>query len=114
MVDFTGVVEAESRRFVATLDGVDAATPVPTCPGWTAADLAWHLTEVHGFWARILASRVTVIEQPRAYLSCVAKGILVNWYQRKALERAYLDELARQLKLDDALKLRLEQQLKQA
>ena len=57
MVDFTGVVEAESRRFVATLDGVDAATPVPTCPGWTAADLAWHLTEVHGFWARILASR---------------------------------------------------------
>ena len=30
------------------------------------------------------------------------------------MERAYLDELARQLKLDDALKLRLEQQLKQA
>lgn len=30
------------------------------------------------------------------------------------MERAYLDELARQLKLDDALKIRLEQQLKQA
>ena len=28
--------------------------------------------------------------------------------------KPYLDELARQLKLDDALKLRLEQQLKQA
>ena len=37
MVDFTGVVEAESRRFVATLDGVDAATPVPTCPADPAA-----------------------------------------------------------------------------
>lgn len=45
-------------------------------------------------FTRVLASRVTRIEQPRAYLSCVAKGILVNWYQRKALERAYLDVLA--------------------
>ena len=33
--------------------------------------------------------------------------------QQNFMERAYLDELARQLKLDDALKLRLEQQLKQ-
>ncbi|MGC5704452.1 sigma-70 family RNA polymerase sigma factor [Pseudomonas sp. NFXW11] len=52
-----------------------------------AADLA------QDTFTRILASQVTSIEQPRAYLSCVAKGILVNWYQRKALERAYLDAL---------------------
>lgn len=54
-----------------------------------AADLA------QDTFARILASRVTVIEHPRAYLSCVAKGLLVNWYQRKTLERAYLEALAR-------------------
>jgi uncharacterized membrane protein YebE (DUF533 family) len=30
------------------------------------------------------------------------------------MERAYLDELARQLKLDDSLKARLEQQVKDA
>lgn len=30
------------------------------------------------------------------------------------MERAYLDELARQLKLDDALKAKLEQQVKDA
>ena len=53
-----------------------------------AADLA------QDTFTRILASQVTVIDQPRAYLSCVAKGILVNWYQRKALERAYLDALS--------------------
>ena len=53
-----------------------------------AADLA------QDTFTRILASRIPTIEQPRAYLSCVAKGILVNWYQRKALERAYLDALA--------------------
>ena len=34
--------------------------------------------------------------------------------EQSFMERAYLDELARQLKLDDALKLRLEQQLRQA
>ncbi|RZA36109.1 MAG: tellurite resistance TerB family protein [Lysobacteraceae bacterium] len=34
--------------------------------------------------------------------------------EQNFMERAYLDELARQLKLDDALKSRLEQQLKQA
>lgn len=53
-----------------------------------AADL------VHDTFTRILASRVAVIDEPRAYLSCVAKGILVNWCQRKALERAYLSALA--------------------
>lgn len=53
-----------------------------------AADLA------QDTFTRILASRVTRIEQPRAYLHCVAKGILINWYQRKALERAYLEALA--------------------
>jgi uncharacterized membrane protein YebE (DUF533 family) len=34
--------------------------------------------------------------------------------EQNFMERAYLDELARQLNLDDALKVRLEQQLKQA
>ncbi|MFW0755177.1 sigma-70 family RNA polymerase sigma factor [Pseudomonas sp. H11T01] len=53
-----------------------------------AADL------VHDTFTRILASRVAIIDEPRAYLSCVAKGILVNWCQRKALERAYLSALA--------------------
>ena len=34
--------------------------------------------------------------------------------EQNFMERAYLDELARQLKLDDGLKLKLEQQIKQA
>ena len=34
------------------------------------------------------------IESPRAYLTTVAKGVLVNWCRRQALERAYLDALA--------------------
>lgn len=53
-----------------------------------AADL------VQDTFARILASNVTVFDEPRAYLNCVAGGILANWCQRKALERAYLAALA--------------------
>jgi len=54
-----------------------------------AADLA------QDTFARILASRLPAsLNEPRAYLTTVAKGILVNWYQRQALERAYLEALA--------------------
>jgi RNA polymerase sigma factor (sigma-70 family) len=54
-----------------------------------AADLA------QDTFTRILAARpVSAIADPRAYLTTVAKGILVNWYQRQALERAYLQALA--------------------
>lgn len=54
-----------------------------------AADL------MHDTFTRILAARTLPdLTEPRAYLTCVAKGILVNWYQRQALERAYLTALA--------------------
>lgn len=46
-------------------------------------------------FTRILASRdVSSLHEPRAYLTTVAKGLVVNWYQRQALERAYLEALA--------------------
>ena len=54
-----------------------------------AADLA------HDTFVRVLAGRdIVAISQPRAYLTTVARGILVNWYQRQALERTYLDAIA--------------------
>ncbi|AOA57755.1 sigma-70 family RNA polymerase sigma factor [Acinetobacter larvae] len=54
-----------------------------------AADLA------HDTFLRVLKKQDRLhFEQPRALLTTVAKGILINWYQRKAIEKAYLDELA--------------------
>jgi uncharacterized protein (TIGR03083 family) len=38
--------------------------PVPGCPGWTLADLVWHLAEVQHFWAWIVRTRAT---DPSAY-----------------------------------------------
>lgn len=54
-----------------------------------AADLA------QDTFTRVLAGReVATIQEPRAYLTVIAKGILVNWYRRRALESSFLEALA--------------------
>lgn len=46
-------IERHSAGFAeATRDTLTA--PVGHCPGWSVADLVWHLTEVHWFWATIV------------------------------------------------------------
>lgn len=49
------VIREQSERFLEALVGVPADAPVPSCDGWTAADLLWHLGEVQHFWARVAA-----------------------------------------------------------
>lgn len=56
MIDHLAVIAGESDRFVTAIRQADPSAPVPTCPDWTADDLLWHVTEVHGFWSRILAT----------------------------------------------------------
>jgi hypothetical protein len=66
-IDFLDHVRAESARFGAVLAAADPSAPVPTCPGWDAADLLWHLAEVQGFWASVVRDRVTdpeSVEEP--------------------------------------------------
>ena len=40
--------------FAAALAGVPADRRVPTCPDWTAMDLAHHLTQVQSFWTAVV------------------------------------------------------------
>jgi len=55
-----------------------------------AADLT------HDTFVRILVSgRLPNAEQSRAFLLQIAKGLAVDLYRRRTLERAYLDSLAR-------------------
>lgn len=56
MIDFDAVIINESQRFAEVLSTVAPDAAVLTCPDWNAADLAWHLTQVHAFWARILST----------------------------------------------------------
>ncbi|MEN3112925.1 sigma-70 family RNA polymerase sigma factor [Uliginosibacterium paludis] len=46
-------------------------------------------------FTRLLGGRMPdVLHEPRAYLTTLAKGLLVNWYRRRDLERACLEALA--------------------
>jgi uncharacterized protein (TIGR03083 family) len=55
-LDYLEHLERESARFVAAALAAPPEAPVPTCPGWTAADLLWHLAEVQWFWGEIVRS----------------------------------------------------------
>lgn len=50
---YRDLVARESARCADALAGADLGAPVPTAPGWSVADLAWHLAEVQDSWARI-------------------------------------------------------------
>lgn len=63
--DYRRHLAEESARFAAVLERADADAPVPTCPEWTAADLAWHLAEVQWFWARVIEHRPAAPDEDR-------------------------------------------------
>ena len=55
--DEIAAIARHSAGFAAAAEGhLDA--DVPSCPGWSIADLVDHLTEVHWFWATIVAERL--------------------------------------------------------
>lgn len=58
------------------------------CPNW-AADLAQDT-----FVNVLLKSDLPVLHEPRAYLSRIAHGLMVDHVRRRDLERAYLEALA--------------------
>jgi uncharacterized protein (TIGR03083 family) len=60
--------------------------PVPSCPGWTVADLVWHTGEVVWFWADDVEHRR---RDPTDYLEPErpADADLLAWY-RAAVDRA--------------------------
>ncbi len=57
--EFIAALDRDSTAFVDACEVAGLTTLVPSCPGWTVADLLWHLTEVHDFWGTIVAERLT-------------------------------------------------------
>ncbi|MER5566116.1 maleylpyruvate isomerase family mycothiol-dependent enzyme [Streptomyces goshikiensis] len=51
-------VAAETAEFVATVTAADLSTPVPTCPGWSLADLTRHVGSVHRWFTELLRQRI--------------------------------------------------------
>ncbi|MFF8532383.1 maleylpyruvate isomerase family mycothiol-dependent enzyme [Streptomyces sp. NPDC015532] len=62
-VDHPAAIAAETARFVAALKNADPATEVPSCPGWTLADLVRHAGSVQRWFSALLLARVQ--EPPR-------------------------------------------------
>lgn len=62
-IDHGAAVAAETDRFAALLADADLTVPVPTCPGWTLADLVRHAGGVHRWFSVLLRQR---IQQPPA------------------------------------------------
>ena len=47
----------DGRAFAEACHVAGLAAVVDSCPGWSVADLVWHLTEVHQFWRTIVGER---------------------------------------------------------
>ncbi|MFE7958795.1 maleylpyruvate isomerase family mycothiol-dependent enzyme [Streptomyces sp. NPDC057413] len=62
-VDHRAAVAAETARFVATIGDADLTTAVPSCPGWSLADLVKHTGSVQRWFSVLLRTRVQ--EPPR-------------------------------------------------
>jgi len=56
--EYIGFVDGETERLIEAARSVPPSSPVPSAPGWTVADLLWHLTEVQTFWATIVSERL--------------------------------------------------------
>lgn len=87
------------RDGLALADAAERAglgAPVPTCPGWSVADLVWHIGEVHLFWRTVVAERWI---EPSAYVEPERPlgDELVAWY-REGVQRTV--EVLRQADAD--------------
>jgi uncharacterized protein (TIGR03083 family) len=79
--DFLGRFEAAASQFAEVVASGDLAAAVPSCPGWTLADLVAHLGEVHQW-----ATHAVVAGNPNAEPSPApsSRAALVDWYRDAA------------------------------
>ncbi|MFD9125035.1 maleylpyruvate isomerase family mycothiol-dependent enzyme [Kitasatospora sp. NPDC059571] len=63
-VDHRAAVAAETALFTAAVKGADVGTAVPSCPGWTLADLVRHAGSVQRWFSVLLHGRIQ--EPPRS------------------------------------------------
>ena len=57
--DFLAALVRDGNAFRVAAASAPLNAQVPSCPGWTNADLVAHLSEVHYFWAAVVTDRVT-------------------------------------------------------
>ncbi|GGO80202.1 maleylpyruvate isomerase family mycothiol-dependent enzyme [Nonomuraea cavernae] len=59
MKDYCALVESETARLVELVTGAAPGTPVPSCPGWTLAELVTHVGGTHRWVIHLLTTRAS-------------------------------------------------------
>ena len=78
-LDYPGAVRRDGLALAAAAETGGPSAPIVGCPGWDLAELVWHLTEVHYFWAEIVARQlrdprtVAPLERPERYPALLAR-----------------------------------------
>jgi uncharacterized protein (TIGR03083 family) len=86
--DYVVAIRREGSLLAEAADRASLQAPVVACPGWTVADLVWHVGEVHDFWRRVVEQRAADRAEVKRALIRPPEGELVAWY------RAGLEHLA--------------------
>lgn len=85
--DYLAVLASEATSLASAAEEAGLDAPVPTCPGWTVADLVLHMGEVHRWATAAVVSRATklgdVPSDSRGPLPEPADTI--NWFCRGAI-----------------------------
>lgn len=55
-------LDRDGAAFVAACERAGLVAPVTSCPGWTVADLLWHVVGVYSFFGTIVDERLTTID----------------------------------------------------
>ena len=80
MIDWLGALARDGGALGDAASAAGLGAAVAACPGWTVADLVYHVGEVHSFWRTIVAERRStpdgLAEPPRP-----ADDALLGWYR---------------------------------
>ncbi|HEX3782426.1 MAG TPA: maleylpyruvate isomerase family mycothiol-dependent enzyme [Pseudonocardiaceae bacterium] len=82
------LIEANNRAFTAAVRTPGALRgPVPSCPGWTVADLVEHLGQVQTWWRyALLGNGRRPNEHPEFDADSKPDGDLLGWWLRRSTE----------------------------
>jgi uncharacterized protein (TIGR03083 family) len=82
--DYTRAIREDGLALAVAAEG-RLANDVPSCPGWSVADLLWHIGEVHRFWNQIAAQRLLDPEEAEE-AERPAEEDLISWYEEGLAE----------------------------
>ena len=62
--DYLSALGRDAPALLAAVRAAPPTTAIAACPGWDPIDLAWHVAEVHRFWATIVTRRLQAPPEP--------------------------------------------------